>query len=310
MSPRDGLQVVNREARVPLEERVALVTTLQAAGLPYIEAGAFVSPSRVPAMADTAELVARCAPWKGELAALVPNRKHYARFAGAPNVNTVALFVSASEAYSIRNTRMNVGEAIAAATDVARLAVADGYRVRAHVSGAFRDPIETDTVTEAADVLRVCEQLRAAVPGMVIALADTAGTATEEDIERVCRSLETGPGLDGIGVHLHDRQGTALPNARRAWELGVRIFDAAVGGIGGNPTALEDAVGNVPTEALVVMFEDMGIDTGLDLERLIDAGALVTSMTRTAGDPPPPSCVLSDALTRREDKKEGKNEKF
>ncbi len=298
MAPRDGLQVLNRRARIPLDERVALVGDLQRAGLPYVEAGAFVSPRRVPAMADTAELLARCR--RGGLAALCPNMKYYNKLRESPHLDTVALFVSASEPYSRRNTRMGVDEALTAAAEVARAARADGYAVRAHVSGAFRDLTPDDRPTEAAVVVRVVERLREAAPGMEVALADTDGRATSEDVERVLGALADAVGLEGIGVHLHDREGRALEHARRAWRVGVRVFDAAVGGVGGNPTALDDCVGNLATEALVRLLEDeLGVRTGIDWDALIDAGARVTAMARAVGDPPPPSPVLARALRER-----------
>lgn len=299
MSPRDGLQVVNRAAKLPLSERVVLIETLQEAGLPYIEAGAFVSVNRVPAMADTADLLARCHPYEGQLAALVPSEKHYRRFAEATNVDTVALFVSASEAYSLKNTRMTVDEALDAALGVARLAIRDGYQVRAHVSAAFRDPAGENMLTSHAAVERVCARLRSVQAGMVIALADTDGSAAPEDVENVLGRLQQAGDLAGIGVHLHDRGGRAIEKARAAWHCGVRVFDTSVGGIGGNPTALDNAAGNLATEELVAMFEAMGVHTGIDWERLIDAGAIVTRMAGATGDPPPPSRSLRDALVKR-----------
>jgi len=301
MAPRDGLQMLNRRATIPLEARVALVVALQRAGLHYIEAGAFVSPRRVPAMADSAELFARLSPYAGELAALVPNLAHFERCAAAANVDTVALFVSASAPYSLANTRMTVDEALAAAGEVTEAALARGYRVRAHLSGAFRDLTEANGETPAAETVRVIERLRAFHAPMVVALADTDGRATEGDVARVVSHVAGALGLENLSVHLHDREGNGMAKARAAYALGVRIFDAAAGGIGGNPTVLADAAGNLATEALVQALEAQGARTGINWEALIDAGAIITNMAAQAGGPPPPSDVLAAALRARGD---------
>ena len=282
MSPRDGLQALNRAAVVPLEDRIRLVEALQRARLYYIEVGAFVSAGRSPAMADSAELFARLSPYDGELAALVPNMKYLEKCAAVPGVDTVALFVSASESYSLKNTRMTVDEALAAAEEVTAAARGKGYRVRAHVSGAFRDLSSDNGPTPAAAVVRVCERLRAAGGSdMVLALADTDGNAGAEDLGRVIPAIETALGLDGMGVHLHDRAGAGVRNARVAWDLGIRVFDSAVGGIGGNPTAVDDPAGNVATELLVGMFEGIGVATGVDRDALGEAVAIVREMAAT-----------------------------
>jgi len=283
MSPRDGLQALNRSAVIPLEDRVGLVEALQRARLYYIEAGAFVSARRVPAMADSAALFARLSSYDGELAALIPNMKYFEKCATVPNVDTVALFVSASEPYSLKNTRMTVDQALDAADEVAAAALAKGYGVRAHVSGAFRDLTGDNGPTRAGDVVRVCERLRSAGgDDLVVALADTDGNAGEEDLGRVIPAVETALGLDHVGVHLHDRGGAGVRNARAAWDLGIRVFDSAVGGIGGNPTVVDDPAGNVATEALVEMFEGMGVATGVDRDALGEAVAIVGEMAAIA----------------------------
>ena len=279
MAPRDGLQALNRASVIPLDQRVRFIETLQRARLHYIEAGAFVSAKRMPAMADSAGLFARLTAYDGELAALVPNMKYFEKCAAASNVDTVALFVSASEAYSLKNTRMTIVEALNAAAEVCAAALGKGYGVRAHVSGAFRSLTRENTPTPADEVVRVCERLRAAGgEGMTVALADTDGNAREDDLRRIVPTVEAAMGLEGVGVHLHDRGGRGVDNARVAYELGVRVFDSAVGGIGGNPTAVDDPAGNVATELLVEMFEGMGVATGLDREALDAAVAMIREM--------------------------------
>lgn len=315
MSPRDGLQVVNRSGEIAREDRAALIDDLRRARLPYIEAGAFVSARRVPAMGDTGELLARCAaarPAGGEepprgasaggsqLGVLIPNLQYYNMFrASGGHADTVAVFVSASEAYSVKNTRMTGKEALDAAVAVVRAARADGYAVRAHVSGAFRDLTEKNRPSREEDVLAVCAPLRAENASMVIALADTDGRAGEVDIARVVGHLKNALGIDHLGVHLHDRGGSALRCARVAFDAGIRVFDGAVGGVGGNPTALADPVGNVATEGLVALFESLGAETGVDRDALFDAGERIARMTQLVGDPPPPSVLLREELERR-----------
>jgi hydroxymethylglutaryl-CoA lyase len=296
MSPRDGLQVVNRGAKIDIEDRVALISTLQQAGLPYIEAGAFVSPKRIPAMADSADLLAALRPYDGQLAALVPNLRYYQTMIESKNVDTVALFVSASEHYAQKNTRMTVSEAVEAASEVARAAVQAGYRIRCHVSGAYRDLTEQNNPTDANATRVVCERLRSVIPDIELALADTDGNATGDDIDRVLVHMRDAMGLEGIGVHLHDRDGHGIEHARIAYQLGVRVFDAAVGGIGGNPSALANPVGNVATEELVAMVHKEGGATGVDTALLLKAGEIIANMCEQVGDPSPPSRLLRDHL--------------
>jgi len=286
MAPRDGLQMLNRAGNVPRAQRVALARTLLRAGFPYIELGSFVHP-RFVAMADFPELLAELAVpagYPGELAALVPNEKGYERFRAAPHLTTVALFVAASEHYSQHNTGMSIDAAMAQAERVAAAARADGKRLRAHLSAAFRDLTPEDRPTDAARVADLAQRLLA-MGCSCVALADTDGRATRADLERVLGAV--GP-LDRIGLHLHDRWGLAVRNAWAAYGLGVRTFDAAVGGIGGNKL-LGRAPGNVATEELLEMFRQEDIPTGIDRAVVAEALGLVAEMARAAGEPEPPS---------------------
>jgi hydroxymethylglutaryl-CoA lyase len=286
MAPRDGLQMLNREGNVPRARRVELAATLLRAGFPYVELGSFVHP-RFVAMADFPELLAELdVPdgYAGELAALVPNEKGYERFREAPHLTTVALFVAASEHYAEKNTGMSVEQAMAQAEKVAAAARADGKRLRAHLSAAFRDLTPENRPTDAARVAELTGRLLATGCSCV-ALADTDGRATRADLERVLGAM--GP-LDRIGLHLHDRHGLAIRNAWEAYRLGVRTFDAAVGGIGGNKL-LGRAPGNVATEELLEMFHQEDIATGIDRAVVAEALGLVASMARAAGEPDPPS---------------------
>jgi len=296
---RDGMQVLNRNALIPLRMRLRLAETLQRAHLPYIEAGSFVNPRMVSAMQDSPELFANLHPTNGQqLAALVPKLKYYEQLKKSPNVDTVALFISASESYSIANTRMTRTEAVRNAREVAAAARQDGYRVRAYLSYAFREMISTP----GAMPKEVVEELCTALLEMgceTIALSDTDGRSTPQDVERIITHVDSAMGLDHMGVHLHDLHGLGLVNSLIAYRLGIRVFDCSIGGLGGNKI-VENSIGNVATEELVNMFHGMGVETGLDFRYLLRAGRIVVDMARFVGDPAPPSRILADRLSVEE----------
>lgn len=297
VSLRDGMQILNRHAVIPLESRLQVVEALVRAGLPYIEVGSFVNPRVVPAMADTTEFLRRMPPYDGQIAALAPKLEYYEILREADRVNTVALFVAASEAYSQANTRMTVAEALDAAGEVAEAARRDGYQLRGYLSYAFRDKSQPNEETPVDLTEAICRRLIDMGCGAV-ALSDTDGLATPMDIERVVREIEDRIGLEHIGVHLHDRRGLGVTNAYVAYQAGVRIFDASIGGIGGAIT-VRHSVGNVATEELVSMFESLGVDTGIDVGPLVEAGCRVSQMADYVGDPPPPSKIILDELAVR-----------
>ncbi len=294
VSLRDGMQILNRHGVIPLEARLKLVEALVRAGLPYIEIGSFVNPRVVPAMRDTSELLRRMPPYEGQIAALAPTLEYYEHLKQAPRVNTVALFVSASERYSQKNTHMSVGEALDEAAGVAAAASGDGYGLRGYLSYAFR---EQGREMPVAQVEEICSRL-VEMGCDTVALSDTDGLATPSDIERLVGHLAGTIGLAAIGVHLHDRRGLGVTNAYAAYKAGVRIFDAAIGGIGGAITVRHSA-GNVATEELVSMFDSLGVTTGIDIEPLIEAGCRVSQMAEEVGDPPPPSKIVLDEIALR-----------
>jgi hydroxymethylglutaryl-CoA lyase len=293
MSARDGMQVLNRSGRVPFEMRLALLRALERARLPYIEVGSFVSPKIFPHLQDTPELFrdAHDATYRGQLAGLMPNLRYYEQFKDTPNLMTAAVFVSASEEYSQKNKNISIHDDLADAKRIAEVARQQGHRVRAHLSGAFRDPIRSDTQTDPDFVRQMCQELiRAGCE--TVALADTSGRATPPDIQRTIAHLVSHEiDLARIGVHLHDRFDHAMANAWEAYRLGVRTFDSALGGIGGNPSVI-DSVGNLATERLVQFFTLMGVETGIDLAALKQALTIVYRMTQLVGDPPPSSSRL------------------
>lgn len=263
VGPRDGLQ---NEAPVPVEARVRLIDALSATGLHRIEAMSFVSPQAIPAMAGAEEVMARIARPPGvRFGGLVPNVRGAER-AIAAGVDEVEVVVSASETHNRRNVRRSVTESIAGAAELAMLAHDAGKPVEAIVSTAFGCPYEGDVLPER--VAGVAAELRAGGADRV-SFGDTTGMATPRRVDALLDALDA-TGLDptSVALHFHNTRGTGLANVLAALERGVTRFDASVGGLGGCPYA-PGATGNVVTEDLVHMLEDMGVHTGVDLEPLI-----------------------------------------
>ncbi|HYZ98860.1 MAG TPA: hydroxymethylglutaryl-CoA lyase [Acidimicrobiales bacterium] len=265
VGPRDGLQP---EAPVPVTARVELVRQLVDTGVATIEVGAFVSPKAVPAMAGSGEVVAAVGEAglgeRATLVALVPNRRG-AELALAAGVRALTVTISASEAYSQRNVRMSVDESLtqlAAVRDVA----GDDLPVDTVVSCAFGSPYEGDL--DPREVAALGSRAREA-GSTSLTYADTTGVATPRRIADLL--AETGTDM---GLHLHDTRGTALVNAYAALQAGVTRFDTAVGGLGGSPFAA-GAGGNLATEDLVHLCDDLGVTTGIDLEALLAVSARV-----------------------------------
>jgi len=265
VGPRDGLQP---EAPVPVAERVALIGALLAAGVTTIEVAAFVSPRAVPAMAGAAEVVAALPPpGAARYVALVPNVRG-AEMAVAAGLGALTVTVSASEAYSRRNVGMSVDESLDQVAAI-RAAVGPGVDLDVVVSCAFGSPYEGDLAPDAVAGLG-----RRALAGGADALtfADTTGMATPRRVADLLAATGT-----GVGLHLHDTRGTALVNAYAALEAGVTRYDTAVGGLGGSPFAA-GAGGNLATEDLVHLCDDLGVATGIDLGGLLAASARVAEM--------------------------------
>jgi hydroxymethylglutaryl-CoA lyase len=268
VGPRDGLQA---EAPVPVPWRADLVASLVGAGVTTVEVAAFVSPKAVPSMAGAAEVVAEVrSRLDGRpgvtLVALVPNVRG-AEMAAASGVDALTLTVSASEAYSRRNVGMSVDESLGQVAAI-RTAVGDALPIDTVVSCAFGSPYEGDLAPSAVAALGA----RALADGTTsLTYADTTGMATPR---RVADLLDEA-GAD-VGLHLHDTRGTALVNAYAAMERGVRRFDTAVGGLGGSPFAA-GAGGNLATEDLVHLCDDLGVATGIDLDALLAVSAEVAA---------------------------------
>jgi hydroxymethylglutaryl-CoA lyase len=265
VGPRDGLQP---EAPVPVATRVRLVTELVAAGVSTVEVAAFVSPKAVPAMAGAAEVMAAL-PRSPSVrhVALVPNVKG-AELAAAAGVDALTLTVSASETYSQRNVHMSVEDSLAQVAAI-RDAIGGDLPMDTVISCAFGSPYEGDLAPAAVAELG----RRALATGSTsLTFADTTGVATPRRV----RDLLAETGID-VGLHLHDTRGTALVNAYAALEVGVTRFDTAVGGLGGSPFAA-GAGGNLATEDLVHLCDDLGVATGINLEALLVVSSQVAEM--------------------------------
>lgn len=264
VGPRDGLQ--NEPVTLPTAAKVELIRRLAAAGLPEIEATSFVSPRWVPALAD-AEAVMAELPDSGSLySVLVPNERGYER-ARATGAKAVNVFISASDEHSRTNVNRTVAEHLRELVGVIRQSVSDGLRVRAYVSMVFGCPYEGNV-----PVSRV-EQLTGALLEAgcdEISLGDTVGLAHPEQVRTVVATLTRTWPASRLALHFHDTRGLALANAYAGWLAGIAAFDGSVGGLGGCPYAA-GASGNVATEELVFMFHRLGVETGVDLDRLCEA---------------------------------------
>lgn len=272
VGPRDGLQP---EQPVSVAERIRLVEALQDAGVRHLEVTAFVSPRAVPAMAGAAQVFAGIRRRPGATyAALVPNLKG-AELALAAEADELTVTISASETYNQRNVKMSTAESVAAIDTIVDLAQAPGRPgtpVDAVISCAFGSPYEGEIAPAA--VAELARRLMGL--GATVTYADTTGMATPRRIDGLLDAL-SGDLVDNVGLHLHDTRGAALVNAYTALERGVARFDTCVGGLGGSPFA-HGAGGNLATEGLVAVLDDLGIETGIDLDRLIDAAAVIEGL--------------------------------
>jgi hydroxymethylglutaryl-CoA lyase len=299
VGPRDGLQ--NEAALVPTAGKLELIGALAAAGLSRIEATSFVSPTWIPQLADAAEVTAALPSRPGlSYVVLVPNARGLARLrdalARAPAGPPVAaaVFLSASETHNRKNVNKSVEETFAAFAEVVGPARDAGLAVRGYVSTVFGCPYEgaVDPGRAAAVALRLlelgCDQ---------VSLGDTIGVGTPAQVRAVLRRLLPAVPAERLALHLHDTRGTALANALAGLEEGITTFDASIGGLGGCPYA-PGASGNLATEDLVYLLHGMGYDTGIDYEKLVEAGALAQRLT---GRQLPGKALRAALATRTED---------
>ncbi len=272
VGPRDGLQ--NEGARLPIEGKLRLLSALADAGLTRIELGSFVRPDWIPQLADTDEL-ARRAPHRPGLryAALVPNRTGLDR-AIASGVREVAVFMSASEMHNHKNTNKSVAQSLEEFANIVPVAKRKGLFVRAYLSTVWGCPYEGKV--DPVRALEISRELRA-VGCDEISLGDTIGVGNPKQTREILELFLPDFPASMLALHLHDTHGTALANCLTGMELGVTTFDTSIGGMGGCPYA-PGAAGNLATEDLASMLADMGVDTGVDLDKLIDAGALAQEL--------------------------------
>ena len=266
VGPRDGLQ--NEPGEVSTEVKVALIERLAEAGLPSVEATAFVSPKWVPQMADHTEVLERVRRKPGvSYPVLTPNLKGFeaARAAGATEV---AIFGAASEAFSRKNINCSIAESLQRFEPVVEKALKSAVKVRGYISCVLGCPYEGDI-----DPQRVAEVAQALydMGCYEVSLGDTIGVGTPGRAKAMIEACARRVPVERLAGHYHDTYGQALANIYASLELGVRTFDASVGGLGGCPYA-KGATGNVATEDVVYMLHGMGIATGVDLERLVDIG--------------------------------------
>jgi hydroxymethylglutaryl-CoA lyase len=282
VGPRDGLQ--NERVTIPTQVKVDYITALGDAGLRVIEAGAFVSPKWVPQMADTAAVYAEIPKDPGvEYPVLVPNMRGLERAIEA-GVKSIAIFTASSESFNKRNINMSIDESFDNYAPVTMRALHEGMRVRGYVSTAFGCPYEGDVAPE--KVLEVCARLLD-LGCYEVSVGDTIGVGTPMQVQGVVGMLLQVIPTSKLAMHFHDTRGTALANTLAALEMGIATFDASSGGLGGCPYA-PGASGNLATEDLVYMLDRMGIETGVDLQRLVHASMMLVPFL----DHPLPGRVL------------------
>ncbi|MFB7636024.1 hydroxymethylglutaryl-CoA lyase [Streptomyces sp. NPDC056149] len=290
VGPRDGLQ--NEQTVVPTETKAEFIRRLAAAGLPVIEATSFVHPKWVPQLADAERLFPMLDGLDPrQLPVLVPNERGLSR-ALALGARRIAVFGSATESFARANLNRTVDEALAMFEPVVRRARDEKVHVRGYLSMCFGDPWEGPVPI--AQVVRVCRALFD-LGCDELSLGDTIGVATPGHVQHLLAALnEAGVPTSALGVHFHDTYGQALANTFAALQHGVTTIDASAGGLGGCPYA-KSATGNLATEDLVWMLHGLGIETGVDLERLAATSAWLAGVL---GRPSPSRTVR--ALSHKE----------
>ncbi len=269
VGPRDGLQ--SEPQTVPVEVKVELIQRLANAGIPAVEAGAFVSPKWVPQMADSEVVLNAIERRSGTVyPVLVPNMKGFER-AKAANATEIAIFSAASETFSQKNTNCSIAESLERAAPVCAAGLAAGMRVRGYISCVLGCPYEGDV--DSAKVADLAGKLLA-MGCYEISLGDTIGVGTPAKARSMLQTVAGEVPIEQLALHFHDTYGQALANILACLELGVATIDSAVAGLGGCPYA-PGASGNVATEDVLYMLDGMGIETGIDLAAVVAAGQFI-----------------------------------
>ena len=270
VGPRDGLQ--NEKSPVPAEVKIGLVHRLQEAGLQEIEVTSFVSPKWVPQMADNVDVMAGIERKAGvRYSVLTPNLQGY-EAAVKTRPDEIVVFGSASEAFSRKNINCSIAESIERFASVVEAALAAGIRVRGAMSCTVGCPYEGEVAPQQVAYLA---GLMKSIGVQRVDVADTIGVGTPRKVQRAIEATLQHYGIDAVSGHFHDTYGQALSNTLAALEMGVWNFQSSVSGLGGCPYA-KGATGNVATEDVVFMLHGMGIETGIDLDKLIDAGDYIS----------------------------------
>ena len=289
VGPRDGLQ--NEKQPVPAAVKIELVHRLQDAGLTEIEVTSFVSPKWVPQMADNAEVMAGIQRQAGvRYSVLTPNLQGFeAALLSQPD--EIVVFGAASEAFSQKNINCSIGESIDRFAPVVAAARAAGVYVRGAMSCTVGCPYEGDIAPSRVDYLA---GLMKGIGVQHVGVADTIGVGTPRKVQAAIEATLKHYAIDDVSGHFHDTYGQALANTLAALELGVWQYDTSVAGLGGCPYA-KGATGNVATEDVVYMLHGLGLDTGIDLDKLIDAGQYISDFLQR----PSNSRVAKALLTKR-----------
>ena len=274
VGPRDGLQ--NEQSPVPASVKIELVHRLQDAGLTEIEVTSYVSPKWVPQMADNAEVMAGIRRKPGvRYSVLTPNVQGLkAAMAPAPELwpDEIVVFGAASEAFSQRNINCSIAESIERFRPVAASARANGIYVRGAISCTVGCPYEGEIAPERVEMVA---RLMKDIGVQHVGVADTIGVGTPRKVQRALEAALRHYDLDGVSGHFHDTYGMALANTLASLQMGVWQFDTSVAGLGGCPYA-KGATGNAATEDVVYLLHGMGIDTGIDLDQLVNAGQFIS----------------------------------
>lgn len=272
VGPRDGLQ--NQPKVLSPGERLQLIDALLDAGLKHIEIGSFVSPKAVPAMAGTDEVVAGLPTGAASYSVLVPNHKGY-DLASAAGAKTVGLVVSSTDAMNQANIRMDTAQAMANIEGIVAAARDDGIRVTSYLATAWECPFDGPVAPKRSLDL-MAQMFDFGVDEVVI--ADTIGAANPANVRSLTAAAAERFGAERLSCHFHDTRGMGVANVAASLDAGIRKFDGSIGGLGGCPFA-PGATGNVATEDVVLMLEQMGYDTGIDLGKLVKAVDLAIALT-------------------------------
>ncbi|MCP3126833.1 hydroxymethylglutaryl-CoA lyase [Shewanella sp. KJ2020] len=288
MGPRDGLQ---NEVAVPTAAKIALIESLAGAGLKRIEAGSFVSPKWVPQMADSAAVLKQIQRQSGVVySALTPNVKGF-ELALDAKASEVAIFGAASQSFSQRNINCSIEESIERFIPLMELAKANNIPVRGYVSCVLGCPYEGEiAVSEVARVSEILYKMGC----YEISLGDTIGVGTPQKARRMLQTVSERVPVDKLALHFHDTYGQALANILACLDLGVRVFDSSVAGLGGCPYA-KGASGNLATEDLVYMLHGMGLETGIDLHKLALAGQEISTQLQRKNGSKVANAILQDS---------------